>query len=114
MARMTLRVPDSLHALLTECAKREGVSINQYVVFALSRITTIDEVTRQRSNFESILSDFHFVRIHNQHIVNLKYVKRYIRGSGGSVKLTSNVELNVSKSRKTDFLERLNSFARHL
>jgi hypothetical protein len=58
MARMTLRVPDSLHALLTECAKREGVSINQYIVFALSRITTIDEVARQRSTFESLLKRF--------------------------------------------------------
>jgi hypothetical protein len=58
MARMTLRVPDSLHALLAECAKREGVSMNQYVVFALSRITTIDDVARQRSAFASLLRRF--------------------------------------------------------
>jgi hypothetical protein len=55
---MTLRVPDSLHALLAECAKREGVSINQYIVFALSRIVTIDDMARQRSTFESLLRRF--------------------------------------------------------
>jgi two-component system LytT family response regulator len=71
-------------------------------------------VSKPIINFESILHDLHFVRIHNQHIVNLKYVKRYIRGSGGSVKLTNSAELNVSKSRKAEFLERLSAYARHL
>lgn len=71
-------------------------------------------VSKPLINFESILEDHHFVRIHNQHIVNLKYVKRYIRGSGGSVKLADNAELNVSKSRKTDFLDKLSAYAHHL
>ncbi len=71
-------------------------------------------VSKPLINFEDILRDFHFVRIHNQYIVNLLYVKRYFRGSGGSVKLTGDVELNVSKSRKTEFLDRLSGFARHL
>jgi len=71
-------------------------------------------VSKPLISFESILEDHNFVRIHNQHIVNLKYVKRYIRGSGGSVKLADNAELNVSKSRKTDFLDKLTAYAHHL
>jgi hypothetical protein len=55
MARLTLRIPDSLHARLAERARREGVSMNQYVVFALSRITTADELTEQRRDFASLL-----------------------------------------------------------
>ena len=58
MARMTLRVPDSLHALLAECAKREGVSVNQYIVFALSRFTAIDDLKHQRSTFESLVTRY--------------------------------------------------------
>ena len=58
MARMTLRVPDSLHVLLAEWAKREGVSVNQYIVFALSRVTAIDDLKRQRSTFESLLTRY--------------------------------------------------------
>lgn len=71
-------------------------------------------VSKPLISFETILEDQHFVRIHHQHIVNLKYVKRYIRGSGGSVKLSDNVELNVSKSRKIEFLDRLSGYAHHL
>jgi two-component system LytT family response regulator len=71
-------------------------------------------VSKSLINFESILSDSDFVRIHNQYIVNLKYVRRYVRGSGGSVKLIDGSELNVSKSRKSEFLDRLSGYARHL
>lgn len=37
MSRLTLRLPESLHVQLKETAKREGVSLNQYVVYALAQ-----------------------------------------------------------------------------
>jgi len=58
MARLTLRVPESLRARLSARAKAEGVSVNQYVVFALSRITAADEVADQRAGFEDLLGRF--------------------------------------------------------
>lgn len=39
MSRLTLRLPETLHGQLKEAAKREGVSLNQYVVFALAQKT---------------------------------------------------------------------------
>jgi hypothetical protein len=58
MARLTLRVPDSLHDHLAERAKSEGVSMNQYLVFALSRIAAADEVSSQRAAFERLLQRY--------------------------------------------------------
>lgn len=55
MARMTLRLPNSLHDRLVENARREGVSMNQYVVFALGRVVTADEIAEQRAGFEAML-----------------------------------------------------------
>ena len=40
MSRLTLRLPETLHRQLEAQAKREGVSLNQYVVYALSRQLT--------------------------------------------------------------------------
>jgi hypothetical protein len=40
MSRLTLRLPETLHRELEAQAKREGVSLNQYVVYALSRQLT--------------------------------------------------------------------------
>ncbi|NOZ02904.1 MAG: toxin-antitoxin system HicB family antitoxin, partial [Deltaproteobacteria bacterium] len=54
MARMTLRIPDSLRNRLAAQAKKEGVSMNQYLVFALSRIMTADEVTEEKAGFDAL------------------------------------------------------------
>jgi len=58
MARLTLRVPDSLQVSLSESAKREGVSMNQYLVFALSRIAAADDITRQKEKFDELVSRY--------------------------------------------------------
>ncbi|NJM56942.1 MAG: toxin-antitoxin system HicB family antitoxin [Synechococcales cyanobacterium RU_4_20] len=39
MSRLTLRLPETLHQQLTGLAEREGVSLNQYIVYALTRQT---------------------------------------------------------------------------
>ena len=36
MSRLTLRLPETLHRQLEAQARREGVSLNQYIVYALS------------------------------------------------------------------------------
>ena len=39
MARLTLRLPETLHQHLETRARAEGVSLNQYIVYALARQT---------------------------------------------------------------------------
>lgn len=40
MSRLTLRLPETLHQQLANLADGEGVSLNQYIVYALTRQTT--------------------------------------------------------------------------
>jgi hypothetical protein len=47
MSRLTLRLPDSLHRQLQTLAEREAVSLNQYIVYALTRQTTLAYTVRQ-------------------------------------------------------------------
>lgn len=54
MARMTLRLPDSLHDVLASRAKDEGVSMNQFIVYALSQVAALDSVRLQRQEFEQM------------------------------------------------------------
>lgn len=37
MSRLTLRLPETLHQQLINLAENEGVSLNQYIVYALTR-----------------------------------------------------------------------------
>ncbi len=41
-----------------------------------------------------------FIRPHNSHIINLQYIKKYIRGNGGQIILEDNSNIPVSRSNK--------------
>ena len=41
MSRLTVRLPQTLHVHLADLAESEGVSLNQYIVYALSRQATL-------------------------------------------------------------------------
>ncbi|MGC4234042.1 MAG: LytTR family DNA-binding domain-containing protein [Niabella sp.] len=64
-------------------------------------------VAKTLKEFEDMLGEYNFFRIHNSHLVNLSYVKSYQKGKGGSVVLTDGTEIEVSTRRKDDFLERM-------
>lgn len=54
MSRMTVRLPDSLHERLAAGAKREGVSLNQYIVYSLTRTVTAADLGSQRKTFDEL------------------------------------------------------------
>ena len=56
MARMTLRLPNSLHDAIAALADEDGVSLNHYVVYALTRAATSELAARQRAQFEALRS----------------------------------------------------------
>jgi len=53
--------------------------------------------------YEKLLEDAGFVRIHKSILVNLLHVKEYLRGEGGSVILSNGKEVEVAR-RKKDLL----------
>lgn len=58
MARLTVRLPDSLHETLARRAEAEGVSMNQFLVYALTQVAALDLVAEQRARFEGLRSRF--------------------------------------------------------
>jgi len=60
--------------------------------------------------YEELLSDAGFVRIHKSSLVNLMHIREYLRGEGGSVVLNNNVELEVSRRKKDMFLSKIKTF----
>ncbi len=68
--------------------------------------------SRPLTNYERILEDLPFSRIHAKHLINLIYVKRYVKGKGGSVIMEDDTEVEVSVRKKPDFLAKLKNFAR--
>lgn len=64
-------------------------------------------VSRTLKEFEDLLSEHDFFRVHHSHLINLGYIKRYHKGKGGSLTMTDGVEVEVSTRRKAEFLKRL-------
>ncbi len=52
MSRLTLRLPETLHQQLVYLAEGEGVSLNQYIVYALTRQATSAHTIQERSEAE--------------------------------------------------------------
>ncbi len=66
MSRLTLRLPTSLHRQLEELATGEAVSLNQYIVFALTRQATLaytvqavpeKAIAEQRASYTALLQN---------------------------------------------------------
>ena len=64
-------------------------------------------VTKQLGEFEELLSPFNFFRVHNSHLINLAYIRKYIRGEGGQVVMQNGDVIDVARRKKESFLKRI-------
>lgn len=62
-------------------------------------------VSRTLKDFEDILPSDTFLRIHHSTVINKYYVEKYIRGEGGQVVMRHGKVLDVSKRKKSEFLQ---------
>ncbi|MBX2923115.1 MAG: response regulator transcription factor [Chitinophagaceae bacterium] len=77
-----------------------------YTTIYISKGTPIT-VAKSLKEFEKMLSDFNFFRVHNSHLINLSHVKGYNRTKGGFVQLTNGEEIEVSVRRKDEFIKKI-------
>ena len=63
-------------------------------------------VCRQLGEYEKLLSETNFIRIHDKYIIQLSYIKEYIKGSGGEIILDNGKIIPVATRRKEEFLSR--------
>jgi two-component system LytT family response regulator len=60
--------------------------------------------------YEELLADAGFVRIHKSSLVNLLHVKEYLRGDGGYVILSDGTKIEVSRRKRDLFLSRMKHY----
>ena len=62
-------------------------------------------VTRQLKDFEEMLQDYRFYRVHHSHLINLGFIARYVRGDGGQITMRNGDVIDVSRRKKEVFLK---------
>jgi two-component system LytT family response regulator len=67
------------------------------------RITT----SKNLKEYEDLLAEYDFFRVHKSYLINLHEMKKYVRGEGGYVVMSNGDSADVSKRRKEAFLAAL-------
>jgi len=70
-------------------------------------------VTRTLKEFEELLADYNFLRVHRSFLINLDHISKYnrthrlpdVEGDGGSVTLSNNIEIPVSREKRKVLLD---------
>ncbi len=84
-------------------------SDNNYTTFYLISKEKI-LVSKTLKEYEDMLENKGFFRTHKSHIVNLAYLKKYVKGEGGTAIMEDGSEITVSRRRKEEFMEVLSNF----
>ena len=61
-------------------------------------------VTKLLKEFEELLLPYRFFRVHNSHLINLNYIKKYLRGIGGQVLMENGDLIDVARRKKEEFI----------
>ena len=61
--------------------------------------------SKSLKHYEEMMEEYHFLRIHKSHIVNLNFVVRFIKLEGGMIELRNGEKVPISRRRRDAFME---------
>ena len=103
LRRITIPTGDGLQFINLEDIIYLEASNNYTTIFLVNDRKFL--VSRTLKDFEELLPQERFLRIHHSTIIHTFYVEKYIRGEGGQVMMRNGTMLDVSKRKKTEFLQ---------
>ena len=62
-------------------------------------------VSRPLKDYEDLLEQCNFFRVHKSHMVNLNHIEKYVKGKGGYVIMNDGSHVDVSVRRKEELLK---------
>jgi two-component system, LytTR family, response regulator len=67
-------------------------------------------VSKHLKEFQDLLSDRNFFRPHNSHLINLDFVRKFVRLDGGYIEMTDGSKIPISRNRKDLFLAHMGKY----
>jgi two-component system LytT family response regulator len=84
-------------------------SDNNYTTFYLENKQNI-LVSKTLKYYADMLKEHQFLRVHQSHLINTKYIKEFIKSDGGYLILKDKSNIPVSVRKKNEVIDTLNSF----
>jgi two-component system LytT family response regulator len=64
-------------------------------------------ISKNLGEYEELLCEHDFYRVHKSHLINLNQVQKVLKGDGGIVVMSDNSQVPISKVKKNDFMRKL-------
>ncbi|MCB0794173.1 MAG: response regulator transcription factor [Flavobacteriales bacterium] len=103
--KIALPVADGLEMVNTEDIMYCESDSNYTVVHRRDQKRLV--ISRTLKEFEDMLAEQGFVRVHHSYLINVKHVQKYIRGEGGEVIMNDGTNVAVSRRKKQELMDSL-------
>ncbi|GEM_PF-34890 len=58
-------------------------------------------------SYEDMLAPFSFYRVHKRHVINLNFMRKFVKGDGGYLIMDDGIKIEVSRRRRPIFMEQM-------
>jgi two-component system, LytTR family, response regulator len=101
--KIVLSTSEMIHVISVEDIIRcESDNYYTYFHFVDGRKLLVSKTLKEN---EELLSQYSFIRPHKSHLINIKYIKSYIRQDGGYILMTDGTRIPVSRRKKDKIME---------
>lgn len=103
--KIALPVSDGLQFVNTYDIIRCEADGNYCMVYLKDKSKIL--ISKTIKYLENLIQNQKFIRVHQSHLVNIDFVKKYVRGKNGQIILDDKTIIPVSRSKKDDFLDNI-------
>lgn len=101
--RIALSTSDGIHLFDVSDIIRCEAKVNYTEFFIKNHKPLL--LSRTLKEFEEMLAEHGFERIHQSHLINLSYLKSYIKSDGGYVIMADNTHIPIAQSKREKLQE---------
>jgi two-component system LytT family response regulator len=105
--RIALSTSDGIHLFEVSDIIRCEAKINYTQFFIKNHKSVL--ISKTLKEYEELLGEHGFERIHQSHLINLSYLKSYIKTDGGYVIMADNSNIPIAQSKKEKLQELINA-----
>lgn len=104
-SRLALHTMDKIHVVHIRDIIRCESSAN-YTIFHFADKRQL-LVTKTLKEFDNLLSSHGFLRVHQSHLVNVEYIKEFVKADGGFLRMREGSEVPVSSRKRSQVMQML-------
>lgn len=103
--KMSISAVDGIYFISIKDIVRFEAEDNYTHIFLLNG----DRITASKTikAYEDLLQTMNFYRVHKRHVINLNYMRKFIKGDGGYLVMDDGKKIEVSRRRRPAFMEQM-------